>query len=235
MGHGMRIPGIVGGIGPESTIDYYRKILSGFREQRPADPEPELLIYSISAQTLLQLAGGGNREALADYVLPPLTALANGGADFAAFASNTPHLVFDLVSERSPLPLVSIVAAARAFAAAGGMRRLGLFGTQFTMQAPMYPDAFAAAGLTVIAPTEEEQAFIHRRYVTELVPGRFLPSTRDALVDIVRRMEKRDRIEALILGGTELSLLFANPNDVPVPLLDAAGLHAAAIVTEMLT
>ena len=148
----MRIPGIVGGIGPESTIDYYRKILAGVREQRPLEPEPRLLIYSISAQTLLQLAGSGNRQALADYVLPPLTALADGGADFAVFASNTPHLVFDLVSKESPLPLISIVETARASALAHGMRRLGLFGTGFTMRAPMYPDAFAAAGLSVIPP-----------------------------------------------------------------------------------
>jgi aspartate racemase len=231
---GMRIPGIVGGIGPESTIDYYRKILAGVREQRPFDPEPQLIIHSISAQTLLGLAGRGDREALAEYLLPPLTALARGGADFAAFASNTPHLVFDLVSHRSPLPLVSIVETARAAAVTRGLRRLGLFGTGFTMRAPMYPDAFAAAALEVITPTAEEQAVIHNRYVNELVRGQFLPATRDELTEVVRRMVRRDGIDALILGGTELSLLFANADDLPVPLLDAAAIHAAAIVQQML-
>jgi aspartate racemase len=231
----MRVPGIVGGIGPESTIDYYRKILAGVREQRPLAPEPHLIIHSISARTLLALAGSGNREALADYVLPPLTALARGGADFAAFASNTPHLVFDLVSQQSPLPLVSIVNTARTAAMKHGLRRLGLFGTQFTMRAPMYPDAFAEAGLTVIPPTLEEQTFIHDRYVKELVAGEFLPATRDALMRVIGRMAERDKIDGVILGGTELSLLFAKSSGVPVPLLDAAALHAEAIVKEMLT
>ena len=80
----------------------------------------------------------------------------------------------------------------------------------------------------------EEQAFIHQKYVTELVPGQFLAQTREALIEIVNRMKERDAIDALILGGTELSLLFADASGFSVRLLDAAALHAAAIVTEML-
>jgi hypothetical protein len=93
MGHARVFLEPFAALGPSPPSITTENIHSGFRERRPVDPEPQLLIYSISAQTLLQLAGSGNREALAAYALWRLTALANGAADFAAFASNTPHLV----------------------------------------------------------------------------------------------------------------------------------------------
>jgi aspartate racemase len=231
----VRIPGIVGGIGPESTIDYYRRIIAGCQARRPHQPAPHLVINSISPQTLLRLAGANDRDGLVNYLLPALDVLANAGAEFAAFASNTPHLVFDLLNRRSPLPLISIVDVARSAAVDRGMKRLGLFGTQFTMRAPLYPDAFAPAGLTVIRPAADEQSLIHARYMSELVGGQFRPETREELMAIVRRLASRDGVDAVILGGTELSLLFAGAPETPVPFLDTAALHVDAILERMLS
>jgi aspartate racemase len=190
-----------------------------------------MIINSISAQTMLRLAAANDRSALVAYLSSALQVLWQAGAGFAACASNTPHLVFDALEQRSPLPLISIVDEARSEAVRLGMKRLGLFGTSFTMQGSFYPESFAAAGLTVVTPTEAEQTLIHTKYMQELVPGRFRAETRNEFVKILQRMAERDRIDALILGGTELSLLFAAEcESLDLPLLDTASIHVDAIL-----
>src|SRR5262245_6949470 len=104
----MSFAGLVGGIAPESTVDYYRRILAEHKRRRPDSGAPHLLIHSISSGTLLSLAER-DRPQLAAYLLDALRVLERGGASFAAFLSNTPHLVFDVLERESPLPLVGIV------------------------------------------------------------------------------------------------------------------------------
>ena len=106
----VKMIGVVGGIGPESTIDYYRLLLTRFRE-RPGLVAPGILINSIDLSRLLALADAGSLDELTDYMLQAVQLLATAGATLGLFASNTPHLVFDEVQRRSPIPLVSIVTA----------------------------------------------------------------------------------------------------------------------------
>ena len=90
------------------------------------------------------------------------------------------------------------------------------------MRARFYPDAFARAGLELVTPNESEQAFIHDKYINELLKNNFLPETRTAIIGIIERMRKDERIEAVILAGTELPLLLrgAEPEGLPFPRYD---------------
>ena len=99
--------GIVGGLGPESTIDYYRRILEAWERLDPVST-PSIVIDSLDVATALRLVER-DRPALADYLLASLVRLAGAGVDFAAMTANTPHIVFDELADRSPVPLVSIV------------------------------------------------------------------------------------------------------------------------------
>ena len=227
-----RIPGIVGGIGPESTIVYYRRLVEAYRA-RSDGHYPTLLLHSIDVTRVLELAGENRLDELAAFLLGAITVLADGGADFAALAANTPHLVFDALVERSPVPLVGIVEEARRVALARGFRRLALFGTRATMNAPFYAATFAAAGLEVVAPSAEEQALVHERYVGELLRGEVRAGTRRDLLEIARRMAVRDGTEAVILGGTELALILEEPECDGVPILDTASAHVEGILREM--
>jgi aspartate racemase len=91
---------------------------------------------------------------------------------------------------RSPIPLLSIVEATCDAAQAQGLKKVGLFGTRFTMQARFYPDVFAREGIAVVVPAHEEQAFIHEKYMVELLNNIIRPDTRERLLEIVGRNER---------------------------------------------
>jgi aspartate racemase len=186
--------GLVGGIGPESTIAYYRAIMAAARAGPPGREQPPILITSIDVQKVLRLAGTHALPELTEYLVEEVERLAKAAADLALLAANTPHIVFDDVRSQVSIPMVSIVEATREVARAMGLQRLGLFGTRFTMQGHFYPDVFSKAGLEIVPPRDEEQAFIHDKYVNELSNGTFAGSTRDALLRLVDAQRARDRI-----------------------------------------
>ena len=221
---------MVGGIGPESTIDYYRLLIAAYRELHPDSSYPAIVINSVDLKTVLDLVSTNQRGSLVELFSGAVEALARAGAEVGFLASNTPHLVFDEIARRSPIPLVSIVESARDRASALGLKRVGLFGTRFTMQANFYADAFAQAGMEMIAPQPAEQDYIHEKYMGELVGGILLPETRAGLLAIARLMQTRHGIEALILGGTELPLILRGDNDIGIPFLDTAQIHVQAVI-----
>jgi aspartate racemase len=230
----MKTVGIVGGIAPESTIQYYRLIIAIYRERNKDGSYPAILINSIDMKAMLDLIGANQLESLTTYLASQVERLALAGADFALFASNTPHIVFKDVQQRSPLHLISIVEAACDSAQNLGLKRVGLFGTRFTMQGRFYPDVFSQRGITVVVPDVEEQDYIHNKYMGELVTGTFLPETRDKMLAIAARLREQDKIDGLVLGGTELPLLL-HDIDGAFPFLDTTKLHAEAAVTQMLS
>jgi len=225
--------GIIGGIAPESTVEYYRGLVSAYRERVRDGSYPSIVIDSIDLKKMLDLAGTSLEE-LTQYLLAELRRLADAGASIALLASNTPHIVFDELRRRSPIPLVSIVEAACAEAKALGLGRVGLFGTRFTMQGRFYPDVFSREGIALVLPSPEDQAFIHDRYMGELVHGVFRPETRDGLLAVVDRLVATERIEGLILGGTELPLILRDPAGRSIPFLDTTRLHVAAAMKQLL-
>jgi aspartate racemase len=151
-------------------------------------------------------------------------------ADFGFLAANSPHIVFDDIARRSPIPLVSIVEATCAEAKVRGFKKLGLFGTRFTMHGRFYPDVFSRAGLELVVPAADEQDYIHDKYLNELIPGKFLPQTREGLLAIARRLRDEEGIQALILGGTELPLILTDESALGIPFLDTTQIHVNAIL-----
>ena len=224
--------GLVGGLGPESTIDYYRRILAEWQRERPGT-SPSIVIDSLDVQYGLHLVGT-DRPGLVQYLLTSLRRLAGAGVDFVAIAANTPHIVFDELAALSPVPLVSIVEVCADEAQRRGLRRLGLLGTGFTMGAPFYPGVFARRGMTVVPPNEKERPWLHERYIGELLVGNFRDETRDGVVAIVRRLATEEAIDGIILGGTELPLLLGDSTVAGLPTLDTTALHVAAIVKRLL-
>ena len=149
-------------------------------------------------------------------------------------ASNTPHLVFDQVEQRSAIPLLSIVRATSEHAKALGLKKAGLFGTGFTMRANFYPKEFERAGIGLVLPKEAEREFIHRKYIGELLKNEFLPDTRAEILRIAQRMKAEDGVEAVILAGTELPLLLRGPGTTGIDFLDTTVIHVEAIVDALL-
>ncbi len=231
----MKTLGIIGGLGPESTIAYYGQIIASYRRQHPQGDYPSVIINSVNLRYLLSLMEAQRLGAAAEYLAREVERLAKAGADFGLLSANTPHIVFDEIQRRSPIPLLSIVQATCDAAKALSVARVGLFGTRFTMQAKFYPELFSRAGINVILPDQGERDYIHEKYMSELIQGVFLAETRARLWDIALRMKERDGIEALILGGTELPLILSNEQDSPVRLLDTTKIHVERAVAMLLS
>ena len=223
--------GIVGGLGPESTIDYYRRILQEWKRNSPSS-SPSIIIDSLDVNRGLRLVEH-DRPALVEYLLASLRRLAAAGVDVAAIAANTPHVVFDELVAGSPIPMVSIVEACAEEAQRRDLRRLGLLGTRFTMEGSFYPTVFARRGIAVISPNSEERAWIHDRYVGQLLKGEFRDETRDGVKSVIRRLREEENIDGVILGGTELTLLLSEPVVADIPALDTTALHVDAIVNRL--
>jgi aspartate racemase len=230
----MKTVGIIGGIGPESTIDYYRQIIASYRRLKSDGSYPSVIINSIDFNQLRDLMEANELAAVTEYLLAEIRKLADAGANFGVLAANSPHLVFDELHHRSPIPLISIVEAARDAATAMGLKHLGLLGARFTMRGRFYPDVFTRAGITLSVPDPDEQIYIHDKYMSELVNGTILPETRQRFLQIVVRLQASHRIEGLILGGTELPLILRDATHKGIPFLDTTKLHVERIVARLL-
>lgn len=224
----MRTLGIIGGTGPETTIEYYRRLIAAYRERSPEGRAPSLMINSIDSKKLVDLVTANELTQMADYLVSEVERLAQAGAGLALIAAVTPHLVFDAVQSRASIPMLSIVTATCEAAARAGLRRLALFGTRFTMQAAFFPKIFNSRQIVIVVPNEAEQAYIHEKYMSELFAGIILPETRERLLNIVQVMKEREGVDGLILGGTELSLILREPKAAGLPVLDTTQIHVDA-------
>lgn len=225
----MKTLGLIGGIAPESTVDYYRRLVAGCRER---EGYPSILIDSIDLTKMLALVAN-DRPAFAAWLIDEVERLARAGAELGAFASNTPHLVFDEVQRASPIPLVSIVDCARDAAVARRLRRVALLGTRFTMTGTFYPAVFASAGIALVTPAAEEQTWVHDTYMSDLVAGRFEEPTQQRFLRLIEELQAREQIDGVILAGTELPLLLRDATVAGVDMLDTTALHVAALVERM--
>ncbi|MBP1577616.1 MAG: amino acid racemase [Oscillospiraceae bacterium] len=225
----MKKLGLVGGMSPESTIPYYHDIVYGVQKRVGKSYFPPLTIESVNVFELLRLCEEQKYDEMTDYLLKAIDYLAKSGADFAALSANTPHIVFDRLQERSPLPLVSIIEAARDYAVNHGMKKLGLLGTRFTMQGEFFKKPFVDSGIEIITPTESEMELVGSKIVSELEIGIVKPETLALFQNIIERMKTENGIEAIILGCTELPLIL-NDEVSPVACLDTMQIHINALI-----
>jgi len=231
----MKTLGIIGGLGPESTLDYYQRIIALYRERTGNRHYPEFIVVSVDLRKGLDFMDANDLSGMGDFLLEGIAKLARAGAEFGIISANTPHIVFDDVAPKSPISLISIVEATRATAKAQNLKRLALFGTRYTMQADFYPKVFAREGVELVVPEMHDQDYIHEKYMNELVPGKFLPETRACLLAIVDKMKTTNGIDGVVLAGTELPLILRDPEYNGIPFLDTTKIHVEAAVAQMLS
>ena len=229
----MKKLGLIGGMGPESTIPYYHDIVYGVQETLGELVFPELTIESVNVFKVLGLCKEQKYDELTKYLMRAIDNLAKSGADFAALSANTPHIVFDRLKEQSPIPLISIVEATCEEAKRRGLKKIGLLGTIFTMTGDFFKTPFIEKGIEVIVPTESEKELINEKISAELELGIVKDETLTAFQQIIARMRDEDGIEAIVLGCTELPLLL-NDEVSPVSCLDTMQIHIHAIVETIL-
>ena len=226
--------GLLGGIGPESTLQYYQQIIQKYRDTLDTQEYPEFSMESINMTKMLQYVSDKDFDGLVLFLLDRVERLAQSGANFAAMASNTPHIVFDQLEEKASIPMVSIVKATCEEITRHPIQSLGLFGTKSTMTAGFYQTVGEQFGVTIHSPNEEEQAYIHEKYFSELVFNIQNERTREDLKEIAGKMRKRHGIQGLILGGTELPILLGPSDFSDLQVFDTTQIHVQEIVKRMI-
>lgn len=226
----MKKIGIVGGLGPESTVAYYQEIIRSFQSDSRSLGYPDIVLLSVNLYEFMGFMQHKQYEQATQFLLDQLHRLKQAGADFAAISANTPHLFFPTLIERSPLPLISIVEAACDRASELKLKRCGLFGTAFTMQSTFYQDVFLKRHIEVIVPEKDDQLFLQEKLFSEIELGVFKDSTRKELIQIIQKMIEKQQIDSLILGCTEFPLILTEPSYAGIPMLNTTSIHVQQIV-----
>ncbi|SMC48875.1 aspartate/glutamate racemase family protein [Sporomusa malonica] len=229
----MKKVGLVGGIGPASTLDYYKGIIDGYRVRTAGDNYPQMIIDSLNLAEMYSCVSNKQWDEFTNRLVTSIKNLAAGGAEFAVMAANTAHIVFGEVNSQSPLPLISIVDETCKYAQSKNCKSVVIFGTAFTMSSGLYSNAFAKYGIDAFVPTEDEQKAIHNIIFPNLQEGIVLPEDKKTVLQIANRMISEKNADALILGCTELPLIIQE-NDLDALVLDTTQIHINAILSYML-
>lgn len=226
--------GLIGGIGPESTIEYYRLIIKKFQEKLNTENHPELLVFSINMEEMIGYAFNNKTEELIDFLSKRISILETSEVDYIALASNTPHIVFDDLAQRTKAKMISIVEETCKAIKNNGIQKIGLFGTKSTMNHGFYQLIAEKYGIEIITPSKEKQNYIHDKYINELVQNKIIPETKKELINIAEELREENSIEGLILGGTELCLTLSQSDFKTLTIFDTTEIHVESIVNAMI-
>jgi aspartate racemase len=230
----MKKIGMIGGLGPESTLDYYRLMIDRFRLLQGEGSLPAIFIYSMDVYTLLDLASKKQWDGMTEFLLQGISSLEKAGADFGFISANTPHIVFNKLKSLSPIPLISIVEETSKKAKEIGLQKVGLLGTSFTMGSSFFQEVFSRDNIDIVVPQKQEQDYIQHKLMTEIELGKFNEITRQGLLAIVKRMIDEDSIQGLILGCTELPLILTK-DEFGIPFLNTTKIHVDSVISYCLT
>jgi aspartate racemase len=218
--------GILGGMSPESTVEYYQYITRTYTQRFGDYGYPEIIIYSVSFQPYVDWPGTERWDLVAQGLGEAARKLEAAGADFIIIATNTMHLVLDQVRASVHIPVLSLLEVVGQAILARGMTTVGLLGTKFTMEKNLYQGALARMGITVLVPDADDRMRVNRVIYEELVAGQIREPSRAAYVAIIRKLAERGA-QGVILGCTEIPLLVSEA-DAGLPLFDTTLLHAEA-------
>jgi aspartate racemase len=218
--------GILGGMSPESTVEYYQHITRAYTERFGDYGYPEILIYSVSFQPYVDWPDLGRWDLVARGLSEAARKLEAAGADFILIATNTMHIVFDEVQASVDVPMLSLLDAVGEAIQACRVDTVGLLGTRFTMEASLFPDSLAPGGIDVLVPGADDREYVNTVIYDELVAGRIRDESRAGFVRIIDSLAQRGA-EGIILGCTEIPLLIRE-TDTGLPLFDTTTIHAEA-------
>lgn len=229
----MKKIGIIGGIGPASTVEYYNDIIKGYRKLTDDDNYPQIFINSINMTEMLNYIVNSDREGLVDFLISEIDKLRIIGADYIAIASNTPHLVIDNLIEKSTIPIISIVEETCKYAKSKELKRVLLIGTLFTMKYNFYEKVFEKYNIECILPEDNEKDIIHHIIFPNLENGIIIEKDKSVLKDLCNKIIKEKNIDGIILGCTELPLIL-NEDDFNICVLDTMKIHIKSILKKMI-
>jgi len=224
--------GILGGMSWESTTEYYKLINIYTKTALGGAHSAKIIMYSYDYHELEFLLENNKWKVITESLINEAIKLRNAGADFLMIGANTMHLVADEVEKGSGLEVLHIAKTTRSEILLKGLNKIGLLGTKYTMESPMYPSILSEDQIEVILPTDSEQHLIHDVIYKELILGKFKLSSKQKFIHIIKKMIAQGA-QGIILGCTEIPLLISH-DDVEVPIFNTMELHVKHAVQKAL-
>jgi len=225
----MKTVGLIGGMSWESTTSYYKAINEGVRNALGGLHSAKICLYSVDFDEIEKLQHRGLWNETAEILAKAAQSVEAGGADFLLICTNTMHKVAPEIEASISIPLLHIADATAEKLLSDNIKRVGLLGTQFTMEQSFYKGRLTEKfGIEVVVPETEQQQVVHNIIYSELCLGKITDESRKQYLEIITCLQKQGA-EAVILGCTEIALL-VQQNHTSVPLYDTTEIHAAQAV-----
>jgi aspartate racemase len=214
--------GLIGGIGPASTDFYYRRLISTFARNKAA---LELTIVHADTPTLLNNLASNDAASQVGIYMKLTNRLAAAGAECVAITSIAGHFCVDAFKASSVLPVVDMISEVNRALAQRAFKRIGILGTRTVMETRFYG---GISTIEVVPPSGRDLQDVHEAYVAMAATGIVTEAQRAVFTTVSKNSLKEFQVEAIMLGGTDLALVF-NERDTEFPLIDCAGIHADVI------
>ncbi|CCE05353.1 Aspartate racemase [Bradyrhizobium sp. STM 3843] len=215
--------GLIGGIGPAATDFYYRRLISTFASRKAA---LELTIVHADTPTLLKNLSANDAEAQVAIYTRLTNRLVAAGAGCVVVTSIAGHFCIEAFKACSPLPVIDMISEVSAAVEERGLKRIGILGTRTVMETRFYGGVRSAE---IIPPNGGDLDDVHQAYVAMAASGVVTEAQRSIFNHVSRKLLEEGGAEAIMLGGTDLALVF-NQDAAPFPLVDCAALHVDAVV-----
>lgn len=224
----MKKIGLMGGLGPASTVDYYMGLVNMTLEKTDNSQYPRIVIDSVDMSKHDKLFDKHDYKSIGDLIYDSLLTLKEAGCEVAAITANTEHIAWDYVKDRLPLTTLSIVDVTVAECIRCNYNRIVLFGTAWTLKSGLYEKDLSEAGITPIVPDEKDIELLGNLIYPNLENGIVIPEDKSRMIDLAEKYIGEYNADALLLGCTEIPLMI-KPGDVSVPVIDTAKVHVKAI------
>lgn len=218
--------GLIGGVSPESTVEYYQYIVHNYQKRYGDLHFPEIIIYSMRFQELVDLGNADHWDRIIDEIVRAGKSLEAAGAEGLMLTANTLHYVVEEFKAGVNVPVISIVDVTGEEIEKAGLKKVSLVGTKFTMNFPFYRDILAKRDIEVIVPADADRKIVSDIIFDELVKGIFKEESRNANLSVLGNLEEMGA-EGHILGCSEIPLL-VKPEDTDLPQFNTTEIHAEA-------
>ncbi len=224
----MKTIGIIGGITWLSSADYYRLLNEKINQRLGESNAAKLILYSVNFEEIKTLTFAGDWKGISHIVCDIARKLEVAGADCLLIGANTMHKIADEIQAVVSIPLIHVATQTGLAIQKKQINKVALMGTRYTMEMNFYPDKLAESGITTIIPEEEDRQYIHDAIYNEMGKGRFLPSTKERILSIIKKLTAAGA-EGIVLGCTEIPILIKQ-QDCEAVLFDTTDIHASAAV-----
>ncbi len=224
----MKKIGLIGGVGPASTVEYYLGLIKKCLDEHENRMYPEIVIDSVNMLKHDTAIDNGDYPRLGKYLLSSISNLKAAGAEIAAITANTEHIVWNDICDNFPIPVISIVEATINELKRLHFKKVLVFGTESTLRSGLYEKALTEQGLTAVVPSDAEISLLGKWIYPNLENGIVIPADKRKLIALANKYIAKEDIDALILGCTELPLAI-KPEDVSIPIVNTTQIHINAI------